>query len=406
MEYETETPEWMNQEWFTTIVKQHSSDKTAKVNKVKVKPSLCPGEQFASIIYRAQIDYSTSSSVENSLSVVIKTTPTGGLRGEFAESSPLFRIELDMYNGPLKEIKDLLESVKDFENIFPRLIYHEYRPRQVIVLEDLGVVGGYEKITQQLENFEHSKMVFKRLAKYHAASFFLINEKKADYSRFNFSIFHMDNTVIRDKFLLESYDSFTKVLSSWEGYEDYVEKLKNFRGKLIEMGKELYEPNPSGYNVLNHADFHIKNLLFKRNGNNIEDFYMMDFQVSVLASPCVDLYYALYNSISDENRMARRDEIIHVYHTEFTATLKNLGFIGRIPSLLELQMDLLKYGRMEVVKSIVFKMFFYVDAAETKNEEIMTKTDSGDLKSTIYNDARYKKFIKAELPRLVQMGFL
>lgn len=405
MEFEVETPEWMNLEWFTTIVKQHSSDKAAKVVKVTVKPSLCPGEQFASVIYRAQMVYSTSSSAENSLSVVIKTTPSGGAKEEFAQTSPLFQIELDMFNGPLKDIKNLLESVGDFQNIFPRLIYHEYRPRQVIVLEDLGV-DGYEKITQQLENFEHSKMVFKRLAKYHAASFFLINERKADFSRFNFSIFHIDDAVIREKFIFESYDSFTKVLTSWEGYEHYAEKLKNFREKLIEMGKELYEPCASGYNVLNHGDFHIKNLLFKRSGSDIEDFYMMDFQVSVLASPCVDLYYAFYNSISDENRMARRDEIIHIYHTEFVDNLKKFGFIGRIPSLLELQMDLIKYGRMEVVKSIVFKMFFYVDAAETKNEELMTSNESGDTKSIIYNDPRYKKFIKAELPRLVQMGFL
>jgi hypothetical protein len=61
---------------------------------------------------------------------------------------------------------------------------------------------------------------------------------------------------------------------------------------------------------------------------------------------------------------------------------------------------------MEVVKSIVFKMFFYVDAAETKNEDLMVDNGSGDMKSIIFNDPRYKKFIKAELPRLVHMGFL
>lgn len=406
MENGVESPSWMNKEFFATVIRHHSSDVNANITDIVIKPSLTPGEHFVSTMFRVEIKFSTTLQAGNSLSVVIKIPPWHGIEAEFTESSAVFVNEQDMYSWPLVDIKNLLESVGDFCHLSPKLIYQTTKPCRIIVMEDLGA-AGYHKITQPLEDFEDSKMVFQRLAKYHAASFFLIHEKKADFRRFNFSIFHLDDPIVRGKFLLESIDAFTDVLESWGDYEEYVKKIKIFRDNFIENGKRLYEPDVDGYNVLNHGDFHIKNLLFKKDGENkIEDFYLMDFQICVLANPCVDLYYALYNEISDENRRTRRDEIIHYYHSEFFAALRRFGYIGKIPTLLDLQMALTKHGQMEVVKCIVFKLFFWIDAADTQNNEIMSSPNSKELKKKIFNDERYRNFAKQELPRLAKMGFL
>lgn len=395
----------MNKDFFTTVIRHHTSDVNAEVIESIIKPTLTPGESVVSTMYFVEIKFSTTSKTENSLSVVIKTPPTGD-QMEFVQNSPLFVNEQAMYNGPLVDIKNLLESVGDHCQINPKLIYQTTRPCPVIVMEDLGA-DGYFKITQPLEDFEASKMVFQRLAKFHAASYFLINERKADYSRFSSSIFHLEDPMIRDQWLLESVDTLTEVLESWTGFGEYVKKLKVFRNNFIDMGKQLYTPDVSGYNVLNHADFHIKNLLFKKDEDNkLVDFFMMDFQICVLASPCVDLFYALYNDVSDENRRARQPEIIHFYHSEFVAALKRFGFIGKIPSLLDLQMALMRHGFMEVVKCICFKLFFWTDAADAEINELFAGSDSKRMKVRIFNDPRFKSFIKAELPRLVQLGFL
>ena len=50
------------------------------------------------------------------------------------------------------------------------------KPSPVIVLEDLSV-NGFEMMTKQVENFEDSKTIFQRLAMFHAASYYLVNEK-------------------------------------------------------------------------------------------------------------------------------------------------------------------------------------------------------------------------------------
>jgi thiamine kinase-like enzyme len=400
METPSNYPSWMDLEFFTTVVKHHSSDSAAKAVDFIVKPSYNPSENYVSTMFRTEIKFSTSSSEEHSLSVVIKIPPSGGVQSDFANSSSIYQNELDMYNGPLREIKALLESVGDSSQINPKLIYQSTKPRFVIIMEDLGV-AGYERITQPLENFEDSKIVFQRLAKFHAASYFLINERKADFSRFNFCMFAIDDPTVREKFLLEPIDAFVEVLEEWGGYEEYVEKLKIFKASFEQKGQELYKPNPNGFNVLNHGDFHVKNLLFKKNEGKIEDFFMLDFQISVIASPCIDLFYALYNDISDENRTNRRNEIIQFYHFEFTSTLKKFGFIGKIPSLLDLNLELMRNGWMEVVKCIVFKQYFWEDATT-----LLASSDSKAHKKRVFNDKKFKKFIKAELPRLTQLGFL
>ena len=58
---------------------------------------------------------------------------------------------------------------------------------------------------------------------------------------------------------------FIDEIKSWEGNELVVEKLEVTVEKFKELGKKIYQPNKGdGLNVLNHGDFHINNMLFKK----------------------------------------------------------------------------------------------------------------------------------------------
>ncbi|CAO1433051.1 unnamed protein product [Diamesa tonsa] len=393
-------PEWMNESFFTTVI--HSVDSKVKFIKFELGAgSKNPDAHVGSSMYRAIITYSTSQNEVKTKSVIVKTLPES-----YVIESPLFDIEMKMYanDGPLDQINQLLRSVGEYSKINPELVYQSMKPFPVIVLEDLNV-RGFEMMSNQIENFEDSKTIFQRLAMFHAASYFLVNEKKADYSSFKYSIFHLGESLTVQSFFHESIDTFIEAIAEWPGYESYVPKLKEFRKTFYEIGKQVY--TPAAHNVLNHGDFHIKNLVGTKLDNGlIDDFYMLDFQLSVYASPCVDLFYALYNAISDKDRQTRRDEIIHYYHQEFTGTLKKLGFIKSIPSLADLQQELLKNGTMEVIKCICFKIFFHMDSANTQVTEMIRGGNTKELKKLIFASESYQKFVKAELPRLVQKGFL
>ena len=68
----------------------------------------------------------------------------------------------------------------------------------------------------------------------------------------------------------EGFEVVIEEISRWEGYEKYIEPLKKLQETYYEKGKITYTPNPgpNGYNVLNHGDFHKKNILYKIDKEN------------------------------------------------------------------------------------------------------------------------------------------
>lgn len=62
--------------------------------------------------------------------------------------------------------------------------------------------------------------------------------------------------------------------SESEAFEDFLPAMKNFQKnhKKITLKSYDVQKGPFAFNVLNHADFHSKNVLFKRGeGDKIED---------------------------------------------------------------------------------------------------------------------------------------
>lgn len=64
---------------------------------------------------------------------------------------------------------------------------------------------------------------------------------------------------------------------------------------------------------------------------------------------------------SSETRDEYRDQIVACYHDEFVKTLKTIGFMSKPPALLELNIELLKNGFMEIVIATCFLPFLFVD---------------------------------------------
>ncbi len=61
-------------------------------------------------------------------------------------------------------------------------------------------------------------------------------------------------------------------METWEAYEKFLPSLKDFATNYQERVCKVYEPNgPDGYNVLNHGDCHMKNIMLKRDGDKLVD---------------------------------------------------------------------------------------------------------------------------------------
>lgn len=101
-------------------------------------------------------------------------------------------------------------------------------------------------------------MVVKRLAKFHAASFYLQKERKYDFSHLDQTYHSMD--AVSEMLVGKTLKGLVEFLRGKEEFEDFIRALENFRDNHQKMTLKSYKADEGafGFNVLNHADFHSK----------------------------------------------------------------------------------------------------------------------------------------------------
>lgn len=223
------------------------------------------------------------------------------------------------------------------------------------------------------------------------------------------------------------FAAFIDVAKGWKEFERFLPNLESFSKVYLSQILKTFSVNTNefGINVLNHSDFHLKNVLFKENA---EDFYFVripvdcaktvneqpwhftfqvDFQICNFATPAIDLIYALYYFVSPENRKNHRSEFIATYYNQFVESLKKFGYLKVPPSLIDLQVELLRNGSFEVILSICMSIFFYADLKELAGQGlIFNPMAPGEGCKMLFQLPGFKEIILQELPRWVNNGFI
>lgn len=78
------------------------------------------------------------------------------------------------------------------------------------------------------------------------------------------------------------------------------------------------------------------------------DALFVDFQNAVIGTPLIDLFYFFTTSVAVNVLATTRDELIFAYHEALSTLLESLGYKGFIPSLNDLQVEILKRSSMEL----------------------------------------------------------
>lgn len=181
---------------------------------------------------------------------------------------PLFETEIEMYTKVLPEMQRLLSQTGDSDVIAPNIIHSGFNPDYVI-FEDISKYGYIAK--HDALDYNNTLKVITKLAKIHALSYYIQNESILDLSEFNEGFL---NSAIINKidFIPQSFNSFIEGIKTYGKYEAIVEKLTAIQPVFLKMMGKVYKANPTGFgfNVLNHGDFHIRNLLFTFNGDDID----------------------------------------------------------------------------------------------------------------------------------------
>lgn len=144
--------------------------------------------------------------------------------------------------------------------------------------------------------------------------------------------------------LCKLFRGFVENVRNYGGFEAYADKFEQWDvPKLSSQWFDVAVPMDSGFQVLNHGDLWLNNLMFRSDseGNPLEVSFI-DFQIPCWGSPSSDLIYFLISSVRDDTKVEHFDEFIQIYHDELTDALRKLNFEGKVPSLAELHIDLLQ----------------------------------------------------------------
>uniref|UniRef100_A0A8W7PNE3 CHK kinase-like domain-containing protein n=1 Tax=Anopheles coluzzii TaxID=1518534 RepID=A0A8W7PNE3_ANOCL len=358
---EMNAPSWMNRSFFEKVLRHAERNSALTVDEFRILPGTKPGDHFASVIFRAIVRHSGSA---DEVSLIVKTLPSEeGLKKDILKDGYVFETETLMYTVIVPAMQRLLQSVGDHTVLGARLLYHEKLPTWVMVFEDI-TKQGYEMKVKQLD-LEESKVVFAKVARWHAASMHLV-DTLPEMKNLNKGVY---NLFEENHQFLQMWQSCIAMLAGivkeMPGLEQYSERIASIKESIFKRASAIYNYDPSSYvHVLNHGDCHFKNMMFKRTEGKLDDIMLLDFQLSLWGTPAVDLIYAMYNSVSIDTREEHRDELISFYHEELTACLTKFGYLRKLPTLLEIHLEMLKCGHLEFLLAATFVPFMCVDATE------------------------------------------
>ncbi|KAJ6632788.1 hypothetical protein Bhyg_15948 [Pseudolycoriella hygida] len=399
---------WITSTLFEKAIASYKNEETIKIQDFIIETGF--GEHLASTIFRCKIDFTSSNSENETLHVVVKAHPTD-TDGRATFEGPLFQNEIRMYTSTLPAFHQLYERFGVKVDFAPELIYATFEPFPIIIIKDRNI-DGYSTPRTPFEELEDSKMIIQRLSQFHAASYYLSEMDGIDFSEYSYSTYQ--NEALIYGLYSQPVKVFNEVLKTWDGYQHFIPKIEAYMEQIGEIGRKSQTPNKPGigYNVLNHGDLHIRNILVKFNSQQrLQLFTFIDYQLSIFGSPAIDINYISSLLKRDSNGDIPFEDVVVYYHQQFAAALKSLGFLKEIPSLIDLNVELLRHGRTNVLMSIVFVPLLFVDW-ETMNFEDLMKTneESGEISwnftESIFSHPICKSILQRHLISFEHKGWL
>uniref|UniRef100_A0A1L8DYL8 Putative ecdysteroid kinase n=1 Tax=Nyssomyia neivai TaxID=330878 RepID=A0A1L8DYL8_9DIPT len=408
-----EVPRFLNADYIDVIVKKIEKTNNVKVQKFELKPVTKKGNHYSSVMIRIVVDYVVVESKNpKHLSLILKTTYDE--KHDDEESIKLLNEfdvhnrEMEIYETVLDEFHKLLRSIND-GTVFSAHNYWLDSTNRALILEDL-MVREY-KCVNRIERMDvaHAKVALIKLAKYHATSIIFKQKNPQAFAKFSKGYFSRDKPDIRE-FFFRHFDGLIELVSTWKGYEYYVEKLIKFKDLLVERGIELYTSHEGNFNVLTHGDFWSNNMMFRYDSeNNPIDVIFVDFQIPQWNTPAIDIHYLIHTSIKEHLRFSKQNELVQMYYYALKETLiDGYKYTGYFPTLHEFQIIILKSSLHALISALLIQPIIILDEKIESNLFLLMNKDEAGKKFThdMYHSPNTQEVVKNVLPVFDALGIL
>ncbi|XP_067004348.2 uncharacterized protein [Anabrus simplex] len=341
-EQEFTTPSWLNNRFLEEVL-SYSGDNVTVTGR-EAKPAVPRGQNYLSCLYRVLVEFSMGRR-SFTRSLIVKCYPVGEVVQMLCSELDAFDKERTMYQKTLPDMErifhratQLAESLSTSKSlqcpIFSARSFHTTRVG-TLILEDLASQGFVSVPRQSQLDLPHCLKVMELLGKFHAASIALHENKPDDVRRYKERLFIEQKRDIAKYMLEPTLKTLAREIKTWPGYERFAKKICNMSNVGVHRMIELFKPENSAFNVLNHGDFWITNIMFKYHSGtkDIQEVRLVDFQISRYCSPAIDIIYFMNTSPQEEVRLKYEDKLIEEYYTSLVSSLILLDLEDKVVPL-------------------------------------------------------------------------
>lgn len=338
--------------------------------------------------------------------------PCGELQVIIMVKNNIFPREIQAYSEFLAEVDKLLTSVGDETKFAPECLFTSHEPKDLLIFEDMKT-KGYKPFPRNHQlNFEQAVPIIEKLAKLHATSVILYERNPSImecYSEGSIStnperqdfLVHYRNCILTLGLVAEK---------EWgNDWKEIAGKLTALSSVIVQKSCELYTRDENSFNVFNHNDLWIPNILFKFNDDgSVQDVIFVDFQLSYYGSPGIDINFFFYGSLNEEARILHSKKLIRIYHRNLEETLKKLNYDKKIPTLHDVHVLILKAGLNSVLAATAEVPLLIIEQSDNLEMDIVLgdSKESQEFRYSLFNNPKYKTFIQKLLREFDDLGYL
>lgn len=338
--------------------------------------------------------------------------PSGKIQEMIMIKNNLYGKEIYSYSTIITGVLGLLSKVGD-DTKFTAYCYHtDTEPRPYLIFQDMSK-RGYASLSRKNQlNFDLALPVIEKLAKLHASSAVLYEKNPSVMDIF------LEGSISanpeRQDFLIHYRNcAFTLgdvAEKEWScEWKEIAMKLKKLSEKIIQSGYELYMRDDADFNVFNHNDLWIPNILYQKDENDIvTDVRFVDFQMPFFGNPGIDLNFFLYGSLNESARISFMKKLVRIYHETLSSTLIKLKYSKKVPTLHDIHLAMMKKGFQCVIASIAeVPLLMYDDQENLHMDKLLENSDDAQkFRFDLFNNPRYKPFIQTLLLEFDDLGYL
>ncbi|KXJ79006.1 hypothetical protein RP20_CCG002641 [Aedes albopictus] len=366
---------FITKEYLESVLRESHKCSSIVVQDFTVVPALAKGQNYSSDILRVKICYVEEGSVPKNATFIIKAS-------------------LDS-----EELADMIEEAIKVSTTKPNHI----------IFEDLTESGFVAADRKKGLIYHELVMVLERIAHFHAATAYMFSKDESTMQYHHYPNINPDQMHFHPLYrncLLACAEEARK----WPTISSNIaEKLFRLEKSMMPKAFEIYKSDKTGFNVLCHCDLSVNNVMLKFDsvGNSV-DCRLVDFAIGFFGSPAMDLSYLLFTSSADDVTTDQFDELLQYYHTQFVDTLVKLGYGRPIPTLNDIQVEMLRKGFLGVMHvPLLLPLRLIEDTANADLSHLIGSSEAAiEFRRKMFSHPRFQSRMECLLSYFDRKGYL